>query len=334
MRIAVRAPNWIGDSILSIPSMKSLKTNFPGSSLTIVAKNWVKDIFLNLEFVDDIIVIPDKNDLKSLAAAAKELKKHKFDVGLLLTNSFGSALLFYMAGIPERWGYKKEGRQILLTKSVSNKNHRKQIHQIQYYQNIISGLGLETIPPEMHLSVTQKEKDLANEFLLSFDINPQKKRVILNPGAFYGPSKRWPVSKYRNLAEILQRKFNPNLIIIGSSAEVELANSISAHLGKNPINLAGKTTLRMLTGVISLTDVVVSNDSGPMHLSNALGIPVVALFGPTIPAATRPFHQPYKVIKKEVPCWPCSYRECPYDHQCMLKITPQEVASECEKFIS
>ncbi|HZX10938.1 MAG TPA: glycosyltransferase family 9 protein, partial [Acidobacteriota bacterium] len=120
----------------------------------------------------------------------------------------------------------------------------------------------------------------------------------------------------------------------GSKAEANLAKSISAQLEKKPINLAGKTSLRMLAGVISLADVVISNDSGPMHLSNALGIPVVALFGPTIPAVTRPFHQPYKVIKKEAPCWPCSYRECPYEHQCMLKITPEEVASECEKFMS
>jgi len=334
MRIAVRAPNWIGDSILAIPSIRSLKTNFPDSSITIVAKNWVKDVFLNLEFVDNILIIPDKNDLKSLKSTAKKLKKHEFDAGLLLTNSFISALLFYMAGIPERWGYKKEGRRILLTKSVSNKNPRKKTHQVQYYQNIISGLGLKISPPKLHLSVTKKEKDLAKEFLLSFDIDPQEKLVVLNPGAYYGSAKRWPVSKYRELAKNLQKKSNLNLLIIGSKAEANLAKSISAQLEKKPINLAGKTSLRMLAGVISLADVVISNDSGPMHLSNALGIPVVALFGPTIPAVTRPFHQPYKVIKKEAPCWPCSYRECPYEHQCMLKITPEEVASECEKFMS
>jgi heptosyltransferase-2 len=334
MRIAVRAPNWIGDSILAIPSMRSLKTNFPDSSITIVAKNWVKDVFINLESVDDIIVIPDKNDLKSLKNAAKKLKKREFDTGLLLTNSFISALLFYMAGIPKRWGYKKDGRQILLTKPIPNKNPRKQIHQVQYYQNIISGLGLKVSPPKLHLSVTKQQKDLAREFLFSLNIDPQKKLIILNPGAYYGSAKRWPVSKYGDLAETLQRRFNLNLLIIGSQSEAGIADSISACLKKKPINIAGKTPLRMLAGVISLSDVIISNDSGPMHLANALGIPVVALFGPTIPAVTRPFHQPYKVIKKEVPCWPCSYRECPYEHQCMLKITPQEVASECEKFIS
>jgi len=334
MRIAVRAPNWIGDSILAIPCLRSLKTNFPDSHITIVAKNWVKDVFLHLEFVDDILTIPDKNDIKSLKSTAKKLKKCEFDTGLLLTNSFLSALLFYMAGIPERWGYKKEGRQILLTKSVSKKNQREKIHQVQYYQNLILSLGLKTNLPNLHISATKKEKDLAKEFLLSFNLDPQKKFAVLNPGAYYGSAKRWPVSKYKELVKILQKKTNLNLLIIGSQAEADLARSISANLEEKPINIAGKTSIRMLAGIISLAHLVISNDSGPMHLSNALGIPVVALFGPTVPAVTRPFHRPYRVIKKDVPCWPCSYRECPYDHQCMLKISPQEVASECEEFMS
>lgn len=334
MRIAVRAPNWIGDSVLAIPSLRSLKNNFPKSSIIIVAKNWVKDVFMNLEFVDDIMVIPDKNDSKSIKTGAKKLKKHEFDAGLLLPNSFISALLFYMSGIPKRWGYKKEGRQVLLTKPVQHKNQRKQIHQVQYYQNLIHGLGLKVYPPKLHFSMTKQERDLARNFLRSFNIDPQKKLVVLNPGASYGPAKRWPVSRYGELAKILQKKFNLQLIIIGSKAEAGLANSISACLDKKCINLTGKTTLRMLAGVMSLADLVVSNDSGPMHLSNALGTPVVALFGPTIPSVTRPFHQPYRVIKKDVPCWPCSYRECPYEHQCMVKIKPEEVSLECEKFLS
>jgi heptosyltransferase II len=334
MRIAVRVPNWIGDSILAIPSIKNLKITFPDSQIVIVAKNWVKDIFMNLDFVDDILTIPEKNDLKSLSAGAKKLKKYRFDAGLLLTNSFISAFLFYAARIPNRWGYKKEGRQILLTKQVSYKNQRKPIHQVQYYQNIISGLGFKTVPPKLQLSLTKQERSQARAFLNSFHTDHQKKLIILNPGAYYGSAKRWPVSQYAQLAEMIQKNLGFNPLIIGSRTETALAHAISSSLKKKPINLAGKTSLRMLAGIISLADVVISNDSGPMHLSNALGIPVIALFGPTIPAITRPFHQPYKLLKKEVPCWPCSYRECPYDHQCMLKITPEEVYSECEKFLS
>jgi len=300
----------------------------------VVAKKWVKDLFLNLEFIDDIISIPDKNDLKSLNVTAKEIKKREFDASLLFTNSFISALLFTMAGIPERWGYNKEGRGILLTKQVSYKKPRKYIHQVHYYQNIISGLGLKPCPPELHLAVTKKEKNQGEDFLRSFNIDPGKKLAVLNPGASYGPAKRWPASKYAELAEMLQKKSNHALLLVGSNKESSLADSISTYLEKKPINLTGKTSLRMLCSIISLSDVVISNDSGPMHISNALGIPVIALFGPTIPAVTRPFHQPYKVIQKEVPCWPCSYRECPYDHQCMLKITPEEVFSECEKYLS
>ncbi len=334
MRIAVRAPNWIGDSILAIPSIKSLKSNFLHSEIFVVANNWVKDIFLSLDFVSDVIIIPDKNDLKSLRAAAQKIKKYKIEAGLLLPNSFMSAFLFYMARIPERWGYKKDGRSILLTKHVSCKNPRKQIHQVQYYQNLISGLGFKTCPSQLHIEVTPQEKARAQDFLSTLNANPKNKLVILNPGAYYGPAKRWPASKYALLAEMLQKKFDVDLLIIGSSAEAPLSESISFHLKKKPVNLAGKISLRMLAGIMSLADLVVSNDSGPMHLSNALRTPVVALFGPTVPSATRPFHQPHKAIKKDVPCWPCSYRECPYEHQCMLKITPEEVFQECTNFIS
>ncbi|MBD3413313.1 MAG: lipopolysaccharide heptosyltransferase II [Candidatus Aminicenantes bacterium] len=334
MRIAVRAPNWIGDSILSTPSIKSLKTNFPNSRLSVIAKPWVRDLFLNLEFVDDIISLPEKNDLKSLNAAVQKIKKQKFDAGLILPNSFISALLFYRARIPKRWGYKKDGRQILLTEQIFVQNPRKSIHQVQYYQNIISGLGLKPSPPQLHFSLTKQEQQDARNLLDSLHFKPTDKLVILNPGAYYGSAKRWPASRYTALAKILQKKSNPYLVLIGSQAEKELADSIASQMQNKQANLAGKTSLRILAGIISLADLVISNDSGPMHLSNALGIPIIALFGPTIPAATRPFHPPYKVIHKKVPCWPCFYRECPYEHQCMLQISPEEVALECEQILS
>jgi len=334
MRIAVRVPNWIGDSVLSIPAIKSLKKNFPSSNIFIVSKSWVKDVFLNLDFVHEIIIVPDQNSPKSIRSSAKKLKKYDFDAGLLLTNSFLSALQFALTGIPKRWGYARDGRQLLLTEQVSYKNPRKQIHQVLYYQNILSGLGFKTYPPKLELAVTEQEKALAADFLRSYDLDPAKKTIILNPGAYFGPAKRWPVSQYAALAEMLQKKASLNLLLIGSRAEKELAQAITDSLKKKPVDIAGKTSLRMLAAIMSLANVVVSNDSGPMHISNALGIPVIALFGPTVPAATRPFQQPYALIKKEVPCWPCSYRTCPYEHLCMLKITPEEVFSECERFLS
>jgi len=334
MRIAVRVPNWIGDSVLSIPAIKSLKKNFPSSNIFIVSKSWVKDVFLNLDFVHEIITVPDQNSPKSIRSSAKKLKKYDFDAGLLLTNSFLSALQFTLTGIPKRWGYARDGRQLLLTEQVSYKNPRKQIHQVLYYQNILAGLGFKTYPPKLELAVTEQEKALAADFLRSYDLDPAKKTIILNPGAYFGPAKRWPVSQYAALAEMLQKKASLNLLLIGSRAEKELAQAITDSLKKKPVDIAGKTSLRMLAAIMSLADVVVSNDSGPMHISNALGIPVIALFGPTVPAATRPFQQPYALIKKEVPCWPCSYRTCPYEHLCMLKITPEEVFSECERFLS
>jgi len=266
--------------------------------------------------------------------SAKKIREYNFDAGLLLTNSFSSALLFFLAKIPQRWGYSRDNRGFLLTKGVPFKNQDESAsHQVNYYLNLISGLGFQISSPELILPLSPEEKDWPRKELSAAGYDPKKPLVILNPGAYYGPSKRWPASRFAKLASLLQKKNKAQIVIVGSAEEVELAESIASSMIKKPLNMAGKTNLRQLAELISLANLFITNDSGPMHITNALRVPLIAIFGPTDPRVTGPFHQPSTVIKKDAPCWPCSYRKCPFDHRCMMEIEPEEIFMASQNFL-
>lgn len=332
-KIVVRAPSWIGDSILALPAMANLKRNFPDSELWIAAQEWSKDLYLMAGLFEGVIPLPDQKSLINLLRSARKLREFDFDLGIMFTNSFGSALLFYLARIPHRWGYKRDGRSLLLTKGVPVRNQENCHHQAHYYLGLVSGLGLKKYTTELNLPLNQTEMSMAKEWLSSLHIETERPVVILSPGAFYGPAKRWPVSKYSELASLLQQENGAQILITGSAEEALLADLIASNMSQKPYILAGQTSLSQLAALISFSNLFVTNDSGPMHLANALQIPVVAIFGPTDPQRTGPYQNPYILIHKGAPCWPCSYRECPFDHRCMMNISVQEVFEACQEFL-
>ena len=334
MKIVVRIPNWIGDAMLSFPSLKSLRNNFPQAQIWLAAREWIQGLLTPLDFIHDTVSLPELNNLKNIMETAKKIKENNFDLGLLLTNSFSSAFLFYLAKIPQRWGYAQDFRNMLLTKGVVPKSQDgSSCHQIKYYLNLISSLGLRASAPELSFPLSQEEINWAKQKLASLGYESTKSLAIISPGASYGPAKRWPGSNFASLASMLQEREKTEILIIGSSEEKELAESIISSMKKPPINMSGKTTLRQVAALIHQSHLFITNDSGPMHIANALRVPVIAIFGPTNPQVTAPFHQPSTYIQKEVPCWPCSYRKCPYDHRCMMKIHPEEVYQECQKYL-
>jgi heptosyltransferase-2 len=329
MKIIIRVPNWLGDAVLSLPLLDCLHQNFPDGEIWIAGTEWVNGIYSSLDYLAGTIVLSRKNGLKELKLSAREIKKHRFDIGLLLTNSFASAMLFYQAKIPERWGYARDGRGWLLTKRVRQAPYERLPHQLHYYLNLASKLGMEPGPDKLHYPLPDEDKTQAKSLLASLNVNQDKTIAILNPGASYGPAKRWPVGHFSTLAERLQETFEAEILIVGAPDETELAEAIATPMKKKPALLTGKTTLNQLAGIIAQAALFITNDSGPMHLANALHTPVVAIFGPTDPRWTRPYQEPAVVLKKEVPCWPCFYRKCPYGHQCMTQISPEEVVQAC-----
>lgn len=334
MKIVVRAPNWIGDAVLALPALTQLRQNAPGAEIWVAAHGWVRELFEENPLVDGAIALPSGSGWRIFFEAVRRLKPHRFDAGLLLTNSFSSALLFTAAGISERWGYSRDGRRLLLTRSFRPESTAPPKHQVLYYSHLISALGFGSSIPEFVFPLQEKDIQAAQDLLDSRGVVHGKTRVVLNPGAFYGPAKRWPAEKFSRLASRLQKCLDADIIITGSSAEAPLAREISEGMTEKPHLLTGATSLRTLVGVLALADLVVSNDSGPMHIANALKIPLVAVFGPTDQRVTGPYQPPSRVIRKEVSCWPCSHRKCPTDHGCMNGISTEEVAEACQELLA
>lgn len=326
MKIVVRVPNWIGDAIFALPTLDSLRAAFPGAEVWLAGAAWTADLMSGSAFEGRIIDVAGRGGIAGARAAARALAGRRFDLGVLLTNSFGSALVFAMAKIPQRWGYRGDGRSLLLTRGVKRAPPGADLHMVRFYLRLLKGLGLPALPPEIRLSVTEAERESARAALEAGGADPGRPLAVLNPGAAYGPAKRWPAGRFAELARLLQDRRGVDIAVTGTAADAGAAVEIASGLTRKPVDLTGRTSLRGLLGVLSRAAVVVTNDTGPMHMANALRVPVVGVFGPTEPAATAPFHPPSAVVRKEgIACWPCLYRECPYDHRCMTAVSAKDV---------
>jgi len=334
MRILVRAPNWLGDCLLAMPALESVRSNHPGSEIWLLGRPWVANLYPPKKLVAGVLPIEETGSLRGLLRSARSLKAARFDAGLLLTNSFGSALLFALARIPERWGYQRDGRGFLLTQGIPPAGNGATRHQLDTYLDLVRGLGMKTAPAKVRLRLAAREKRAAGPALEAMGVNIARPIVILAPGAFYGPAKRWPAERFAALGALFQKKDKAEIVITGSAEERDLADTVASLLPRRAAVLAGLTDLRRLLIVMSRASLVVTNDSGAMHAANALRVPVTAVFGPTDPAATRPYHQPSIVVKKDVACWPCLYRQCPYDHRCMTLISPEEVHAAARRLLA
>ncbi|MFO7866390.1 MAG: lipopolysaccharide heptosyltransferase II [Candidatus Aminicenantes bacterium] len=332
MKLLVHAPNWVGDAVLSLPALSSLAFGLPGKKIWVAARPWALEVFAGEDFIAGSISLPETLSARSLRRTADDIRKHKFDTGLMLTNSFGSALLFALAGIPARWGYARNGRRAFLTRSVPFPSPVLRRHQLEFYRELIAHLGFPLQAPHLHMTVFPEEKKRAKEILSRRGINLEKPVVVLNPGAYYGPAKRWPSEYYARLSELLNQD-KAQIVVTGSDAERPLAEAIREKMTRPPFIFTGETDIRLLAGILSLADLCVTNDSGPMHMANALKTPVIGLFGPTNPEVTRPFQPPSSFVQKKPVCWPCSYRECPFDHRCMKAVTPEEVFHLCREYL-
>lgn len=317
--ILIRLPNWIGDAVMASPVIAGIKERFTQSKITLMGKESICSLFYKDPSVDAFFILGKNQPSKELL---KELQVRKFDWALLLTNSFSSAWLLYRAKIPYRVGYSKEMRKWLLTDSLAYPKEKK-IHQVELYQKLIHPLGnVEKRLPKLFLS--DQEIKGAQDFLDKCEVFQNHLLIGVNPTAAYGPSKCWPEHRFRHLAQKLLEEQNIIVFFFGDPASEEKVQRIAQDLGPRCFNLAGKTSLRQLMALIHRCDLFLSNDSGPMHMADALGTKGVALFGSTSPEATGPL-QKARILKKSVECSPCFKRECPIDFRCMMSLSVEEV---------
>ena len=330
-KILIRSTNWIGDAIMTTPAVRTIRENFPAAEITILAYPWVADIFAASPHVDRVMLYEKKGRHKGLAGMwrlGRELGAQRFDLAILLQNAFSAAVLALLAGIPVRAGYRRDGRGLLLSHGVTIRKSTRERHQVYYYQEMLKDLGLMCSPQELFLALP----DSANEWARDFLAAKAKKPVVgLNPGAAYGPAKRWPAERYAGLAKQLAEKLGATLLVFGTAADTEAAAEIGAAAPGQVLDLTGKTTLAQAMALIGLCDAFVTNDSGLMHVAAALKTPLVAIFGSTDAVATGPFSPKVEVVNKNLPCSPCLKTHCPRnDFACMLEIGVDEVyAATC-----
>lgn len=331
-RILIRGTNWIGDTVMSLAALREMRLLFPDSHLTLLARRWVSELFEGQQIVDRVITFEDsQTSLRQLWDLPPRLRG--FDMALLLPNAFQTALVAFFARIPERIGYNTEARHFLLTHHATPRIRELRRHQVFYYLDLLYQTGLSRIDylrdpnfqPNIRLSPTPQGIHQAEVLLDGHGIDPDGRLVALNPGASFGPAKRWLTNRYALLADRLISEQGVEVLLLGSSNELTIAREIQSQMSQRARILAGQTGLSSLIGVISRCELFITNDSGPMHLSAALDIPQIALFGSTDERATGPFSQQARVIHKHVECSPCLLRKCPIDLRCFHRIEVDEV---------
>ena len=327
-RILVRGVNWLGDAVMSTPTLQGLRQATPTSKITLLTHEKLADLWTSYPHVDEVLTFAAGESVFSIAGRLRG----KFDLALVLPNSVRSALECFLARIPRRVGYARNGRSVLLTQAIapraqtvhlrkrSVRNIRRLInsgkprttfptsgHQVYDYLHLI---GSEATAPKLH--VTDKEVQRARARFFG-----EKLWLGLNPGAEYGPAKRWPAEQYIQAALEVRRQTGCECVVFGGPKDKPITGPIAA--ATDALDLTGKTTLRELAACFRVCRALLTNDTGPMHLAAAVGTPVIVPFGSTAPELTGP--QNGEILVGDVPCAPCFRRECPVDFRCMRSIS-------------
>lgn len=326
MSSVIRSPNWIGDGIMCLPAIRAFRALFPRERLAVAAKRYLSDIFLNIPEIDEILPLPDRWTAVSFWGSLGEIRRRRFRRGILLTNSFSSALHFRLAGVPVLAGYARDGRGWLLDEKVPRPHGRE--HHQSYYTNIIEHLAGRKADPSLSaaLVVTAAESAWADRWLSEQGAASPSPLLAVSPAAAFGDAKAWPAGRFREfLRRWLDRRPGTAVLLLGAPAEAGRLAALAEGLPGLVLNLAGRLDLRRSIAVLSRCRLFIGNDSGLMHVAAALSLPLVALFGPTEPGRTAPLSDRFRLLHHGADCAPCRHRECPVDHRCMTAITVDEV---------
>lgn len=340
-RIIVRGTNWVGDAMMTLPALRELRRLFPEAHITLATRSWAKGLFVGAEFVDEMQIL-DGRGLRPFFQQVRTWRKGKFDLAVLLTNSFESALVAALAKIPVRVGYASDGRARLLTHPIDLPEWRSTKHEIFYYLKIIAGIEwiftrqqtFLDVQPDASLEVSEVRKDEARYLLKRQGVTEDRLVIALCPGSINSRAKRWPAESYAVLADRCVDTLKAQILLVGSKEELEVSRQVADRMHNKPIVLTGQTDIAEVVALLSIADLLITNDTGPAHIAAALGRPTLVIFGPTNPLTTRPFSAFAEIIRQPPDCAPCMLRDCPIDHRCMTAITPDEVFSHARALLS
>ena len=332
-RILIIEPNWLGDILFTTPAIRAIRQQNPKSYIVCMTHPRCAEMLEGNSRIDDIILFDERSSHSSILkkiSFIKKLKSYKFDIVLSFHGSMTKMLICYLAGIGKRVGYLSKKRSFLLTDSIPTPD--KEPHRVEYFLNITQSIGADTKNKNYEFSVSDDDIKDANRVLEKEGISKDDEFLIVNPGGNWLP-KRWSKENYSKLIKKIKEIYNKKIVITGSEKDISLADSIIKESNTKATNLAGKTTLNQLAGLMKRSAFVISNDSGPMHIAVSQNVPTIALFGPTSPDITGPYGDSrYEVIHKWSDCdIPC-YKECE-DYRCMENIKVEDVVEALDRIV-
>ena len=309
---------------MSLPALRALRGRYPDAHIAILAKPWVGDLYGREPFCNEVIPYTPKT-LGEKWAAGRALASRKFDMAILLQNAFEAAAVAYAARIPERIGYARDGRSFLLTKAVAVPVEK--VHERFYYLELLKRAGILDRVPECEAIRLDGAPAARAAGLERFAKRGMGQVIVgVSPGAAYGTAKRWIPERFAEAASTVAKQLGGQVAVFGAQSERDVCQIVTQNLTVPGHNFAGETSLGEYIELAAACSAYLTNDSGPMHIASALGLPTVAIFGATNHVTTGPTGPLAVVVRENVECSPCLKRECPIDHRCMTRVDAARVA--------
>lgn len=330
--IIIRCPNWVGDVVMATPAIRAVRNRFPGASLCVFIKSYAKALLHDSPHINEIIEYEDAGEHRGTGAYYRlllGLRRRKFDLAILLPNSFRAAWEMRIARAKRRVGYATQGRGFLLTDPVPaprENGKRKIMNMVDYYLALCRHIGCTDLDTREELFVSAEGEAAVEELLQEHNVGPGETLIGVVPGAGYGPSKIYPPERYARALDALVDRFGCRVVVITSPKEAPIAERLISAM-EHPSIWPCEPVLDMdaLKSLIQRCALLITNDTGPRHIAVAFDRPVVVVFGPTSTLYTDVNLEKTRIVRAQVDCSPCQLKECPTDHRCMTRIEPEQV---------
>lgn len=339
MRVLISRTDRIGDLAISIPAIKAVRDKYPDGFIAVCVSPNSYDLVKNNPFLNDIIILDKENKHRGISGMIKfifTIAKRKFDVVFVLNHSTRVHLAYFLAGIPKRIGYDKKWGN-LLTGRIPHDKQKGEKHEMEYTLDLLRASGIEIHDKKMDIYLSSKALNEAGIFLGRHGISKDDKFIAIHPGSSC-PSKKWPIAYFTELSNRAVKKYGVKVVIVGDKDCMEFGKFIAKNSGNAIVDLTGKTSVEMLACVIKKSSLLVSNDSGPVHVAVSVGTPVISIFGRNdkglSPTRWRPLGPKDMVFHKEVGCTVCLAHNCKIGFKCLRSITVDEVMRGVEATVA